>query len=319
MNLMNKNILVTGGCGAVGSNLVGRLINMGCKSVTVIDNLTSGLVENLPTSSNLTFIEGDITLPKDLDRAFQKDIDVVFHLAARFANQNSVENPIEDLNTNIKGTLLLLEYSRRKYVKFIYTSSSCVYGNKKGELNESDIHYLLDTPYAISKLTGEYYTKFYQDFYGLNTVVLRLFNSYGPNERDGKYRNVIPNFIARALRQEPLIITGTGDETRDFTFVGDVVDALTAAAEKEEATGSVFNIGSGKETRIIELANIINELTGNKAGIQFAPRRPWDKITRRAAGIAKAKAILGYSPKVQLEEGIRETINWFKVINVGAK
>src|SRR3989344_6883062 len=104
MNLMNKNILVTGGCGAVGSNLVGRLINIGCKSVTVIDNLTSGLVENLPTSSNLTFIEGDITLPKDLDRAFQKDIDVVFHLAARFANQNSVENPIEDLNTNIKGT-----------------------------------------------------------------------------------------------------------------------------------------------------------------------------------------------------------------------
>src|SRR3989338_7995210 len=134
MNLKNKTILVTGGCGAIGSNLVHHLLNAGCKPIIVIDNLSSGHIENLPVSSDVLFINGDITNTKDLDRVFQHPVEVVFHLAARFANQNSVENPVEDLDTNAKGTLYLLDYCKRNHIKrFIYTSSSCVYGSKDGE------------------------------------------------------------------------------------------------------------------------------------------------------------------------------------------
>src|SRR3989338_9419916 len=135
MNLKDKYILVTGGCGAIGSNLVHQLLNNGCKPIIVIDNLSSGHIENLPQNSpDVIFIKGDITNPKDLDKVFQYPIEIVFHLAARFANQNSVENPIEDLDTNAKGTLYLLDYSKKNHIKrFIYTSSSCVYGSKDGE------------------------------------------------------------------------------------------------------------------------------------------------------------------------------------------
>ena len=139
-------------------------------TIIVIDNLSSGHIENLPQNSpDVIFIKGDITNPKDLDKVFQYPIEIVFHLAARFANQNSVENPIEDLDTNAKGTLYLLDYSKKNHIKrFIYTSSSCVYGSKDGELNESDINYQLETPYAISKLVGEYYVKFFQKDWNLN-------------------------------------------------------------------------------------------------------------------------------------------------------
>ena len=183
MNLQNKKILVTGGCGAIGSNLIQSLLNKGCKEIHVVDDLSSGYIENLQDTPHVTFTKGCITDDALLKDIFKEKPDIVFHLAARFANQNSVENPIEDLNTNSLGTLKLLNHSVIADVKkFIYTSSSCVYGNKEGELSESDVYFQLDTPYAISKLTGEYYVRFFQSFHGLNTVILRYFNCNNSTE-----------------------------------------------------------------------------------------------------------------------------------------
>lgn len=187
-----------------------------------------------------------------------------------------------------------------------------MYGNKEGELSESDVYFKLETPYAISKLSGEYYTRFFQEFHGLNTVILRYFNSYGRGERPGKYRNVIPNFIYKAMKGLPLTITGTGNETRDFTYIGDVVELTIKAAEKEEAIGGIFNIGNGKEISIIELADMINKLTNNSAPIQFLPRRGWDHVLRRKANIARVKIILNYQPKTSIQEGLKNTIEWFE-------
>ena len=316
MNLQNKTILVTGGCGAIGGNLIHELVRLGCKKIFVIDNLSSGHIENLPDSKEVHFIEGSVTDDTILNDVFKEKPEVIFHLAARFANQNSVENPIEDLTTNSLGTLKLLKLSLELGVKkFIYASSSCVYGNKEGDLSETDVYFQLDTPYAISKLTGEYYVRFFQSFHGLNTVILRYFNSYGPGERPGRYRNVIPNFIHKALNNEPLTITGTGNETRDFTFIQDIVEGTIKAATQEEAVGGIFNLGNGKETTILELAEAINRLTQNKKEILFTSRRGWDHVMRRRANISKAKLILGYSPRCSLEEGLLKTIEWFEQNN----
>ncbi len=312
VRFQNRTMLVTGGCGAIGSILVHELVKLGSK-VVVVDDLSSGFIENLPKSKSVVFFQGSILDDVILNKVFDEKPEVVFHLAARFANQNSVENPVEDLKTNILGTLKLLQYAVGSAVKrFVYASSSCVYGNKEGELSESDVYFQLDTPYAISKLAGEYYVRFFQSFHGLNTVILRYFNSYGPIERPGRYRNVIPNFISKALNNESLVITGTGNETRDFTYVFDVVNATIEAAVKEEAIGGIFNIGNGKEVSIIELANIINKLTNSSAKVILTPRRAWDHVLRRKANISRAKTILGYSPKTCLEKGLAQTVEWFR-------
>lgn len=320
MNLQNKTILVTGGCGAIGGNLVSELVRIGCKDIIVLDNLSSGHQENLPNSNTVRFIKGSITDDKILDEVFKSKPEVVFHLAARFANQNSVEHPVEDLETNSIGTLKLLMRSKEigTVKKFVYSSSSCVYGNKEGELTESDVYFKLDTPYAISKLTGEYYVKFFQGMYGLNTVILRYFNSYGPGERPGRYRNVIPNFIYKALNNQPLTITGSGEETRDFTYVLDTVNATIEAAQRDEAVGGIFNIGNGKDVSINELVSVIKELTGSNVKIEYIPRRGWDHISKRRSDISRAKLILGYSPRCSLKEGIIKTIEWFEQNNIKA-
>ncbi|MCP2606105.1 GDP-mannose 4,6-dehydratase, partial [Candidatus Aminicenantes bacterium AC-708-I09] len=170
----------------------------------------------------------------------------------------------------------------------------------------------LSTPYQITKMLGELYCNFFWHHYGLKIVKTRFFNSYGPGEVPGQYRNVIPNFIYWAMKGLPLPITGTGEETRDFTYVGDLVDGLLRAGYYESAIGEAMNLASSKEIRIIDLANLINKLTGNKAGIKFVARRKWDTKTRLLASIEKAKKLIGYEPKMEFKEGIRRTIKWFK-------
>ncbi|MBW2976393.1 SDR family NAD(P)-dependent oxidoreductase [Candidatus Woesearchaeota archaeon] len=305
-----KNALVTGGAGAIGSNLSKELIKKGCKTV-IVDNLSSGFKENIP--GGCEFIQGDIRDENVLKQAFDRSPNIIFHLAANFANQNSVDHPELDLMVNGIGTLKLLKFSKDRGVeKFIFSSSSCVYGNKSGSLNEEGIPGRLDTPYAFSKFLGEQYVNFFNKHFGLKTVILRYFNSYGPNEYPGKYRNVIPNFICAALKGEPLAITGTGDETRDFTFVGDIVTGTLLAAEEKSANGEVFNIGSGKETQIKFLANKINGVAGNVAGIKYTERRQWDHISRRLASLEKSRKILKYAPQVGLDKGLKITIEWLK-------
>ncbi len=193
-----------------------------------------------------------------LKRAFSEKPDYVFHLAALFANQNSIDHPETDLMVNGMGTLRVLLYSNRNDVdKFIFASSGCsVYGSQAPlPLKEDFVSLHLDTPYQITKLLGELYCNFFHDYYGLPVAIGRFFNVYGPGEIPGKYRNVIPNFIYWALHGQPLPITGTGEETRDFTFVEDIVEGVLRLGVIPEAVGEAVNLASGTETKIIDLAN----------------------------------------------------------------
>jgi len=311
----DKIVLVTGGVGAIGTNLVKALSDTGAKLVIVLDNLSAAEEWNVPSLPNVMFVKGDVTDDVDLKRVFNENPEMVFHLAAFFANQNSVDYPEKDLLTNGFGTLKVLEYSRLTGVKkFIYTSSGCsIYGSESPlPLKEEFMSMNLSTPYQITKMLGELYCNFFYNHYNLPVIKPRLFNSYGPGEIPGQYRNVIPNFIYWARHGKTLPITGRGDETRDFTYVGDIVDGLLRAGFFKEAIGEEFNLASGKETKIIDLANLINKITGNKGGIKFVSRRKWDTKSRLLASIDKAKRIIGYEPKISIEEGIEKTIEWFE-------
>ena len=306
-----KQVLVTGGAGAIGSNLVKALTFLGCR-VVVVDDLSSGYLCNLlRVKKEIEFTLGDITQDGVLERLFQQKFDLVFHLAAFFANQNSVEHPEQDLATNGLGTLKLCRWASRAGVKrFVFASSSCVYGGASGKISEAvplDPH----TPYAMTKILGEEYLEFYGRQSGLETVTLRYFNSFGPGEFAGKYRNVIPNFLEKALRREPLPLKGTGKETRDFTFVVNTVRGTLLAAMTPGEAGKIFNIGTGHETRIVDLAMAINQIVGNDAGVVYEERRSWDHIERRCACIDRAAEVLAYQPLISLEEGLQSTYKWF--------
>lgn len=302
-------VLVTGGAGAVGSNLVTALLRDG-HDVIVLDDLSSGHRWLVPEGAHL--VEGSVTSRDTLDRAFRHSPEFVFHLAALFANQNSVEHPRRDLDVNGVGTLNMLERSHHAGVeKFLFCSSSCVYGPKPS-MEEADRDFLPETPYAFTKLLGEHYAEFWCRHHGLDVVTVRPFNVFGPGELPGQYRNVIPNFFDIALRGEPLPITGTGDETRDFTYVDDVVDGMKRAMFSQTEPGEVFNLGSGRETRIIDLAERINDLVGNPAGLRFLPRRAWDHVPRRVASIERARSRLGYEPVTALDAGLERTFDWLR-------
>jgi len=310
----DKIVLVTGGAGAIGSNLTRSLAELGSK-VIIVDDLSSGVRWNVPSSPNVLFVEGSVLDEVVLKRVFTERPQIIFHLAAFFGNQNSVDHPERDLMTNGLGTLRVLEYSVLTGVEcFIYASSGCsIYGGESPlPLREEFVSMDLSTPYQITKMLGELYCNFFWHHYNLKIVKTRLFNSYGPGEVPGQYRNVIPNFIYWAMKGETLPITGTGDETRDFTYVDDLIDGMLKAGYFQEAVGEAINLASGKETKVIDLANMINKLIGNKAGIKFVSRRKWDTKSRLWGSIDKARNLLGYEPKIEFKEGLMNTINWFK-------
>jgi len=310
-----KVILVTGGAGAIGTNLCAALSDAGAKMVIILDDLSSGYTWNIPKRKNIMFIEGCVTDDMYLKRVFFEKPEYVFHLAAFFANQNSIDYPEKDLKINGFGTLKLLEYSLfSKVERFIYASSGCsIYGSSAPlPLTEEFMSMNLSTPYQVTKMLGELYCNFFYNHYGLPVVKTRFFNSYGPGEVPGQYRNVIPNFIYWAMKGDALPITGTGKETRDFTYVGDLVDGLLRAGYYESAIGQEFNLASGKETKIIDLAQMINKAVGNKAGIKFAQKRKWDTKSRLLASVQRAKSLIGYKPKTEFKEGLINTIKWFK-------
>lgn len=310
-----SRVLVTGGAGCIGSNLVRALADRGAARVVVVDNLSSASRWNVPDHPAVKFVEGSVLDDETLRTGFAERPDYVFHLAALFANQNSVDHPEQDLLVNGLGTLKVLQFSHLTGVRrFVYASSGCsVYGNQAPlPLREDFVSIHLDTPYQITKLLGELYSNFFCSHYGVPVVRARFFNVYGPGEIPGRYRNVIPNFLYWAMRREPLPITGTGEETRDFTYVDDVVQGLLAAGVVEEAVGEAINLASGREVTVNNLANLINELTGNPAGVRYVSRRPWDRITRRCASVEKAGRLLGYRPSVDFETGVRRTWEWFK-------
>lgn len=302
--------LVTGGAGAIGGNLVARLLGQG-HEVVVLDDLSSGHRELVPEGA--TLLEGSVADPNDLASAFEPVPDVVLHLAALFANQNSVDHPELDLLVNGAGTLAVLERARQAGVaKVLVCSSSCIYASGEPVLVEDLVQRSGATPYAITKALGEAYARFYAVHHGLDVVIVRPFNSYGPGELPGRYRNVIPNFLATAMRGEPLRITGTGEETRDFTYVDDVVSGMVGALTSATAPGEAFNLGTGREVRIFDLAELVNEVTGSSAGVELAPRRRWDTTSNRRASIELAEARIGYRPTVELLEGLRRTYEWLR-------
>jgi len=302
-----SRILITGGAGFIGTNLATRLTQEG-HQVIVVDDLSSGYEQFIPKGA--IFIKGGIESDTTLSKCFEYSPEYVVHLAALFANQNSVDHPDKDLSVNGLGTVKVLEWSKKSHVKkVLYSSSSCVYGNKE-VMSEHDIDFHLDTPYAITKLLGEYYARFWSTYHNLNIVSVRLFNVYGPGDFPGMYRSVVPNFIRLAMNGRPLIITGTGNETRDFCYIDDTVDGICRALFNRTKKGEIFNIATGRESRIIDVASYINKYCNNTAEIIFQDRRDWDSVIHRQANIDKITKILGFSAKTDLDIGMKKTCDW---------
>jgi UDP-glucose 4-epimerase len=313
----DKTVLVTGGAGAIGSNLVKALSQLvGEKGrIIVLDNLSASPIWNVPPLPNIMFVEGDVRDDISLKRVFNERPNLVYHLAAFFANQNSVDYPEVAAEVDITGLIKVLSYSRFLNVeRFVYASSGCAIYGAQAPLpyTEEFMSMHLTTPYQINKMTGEMYCNFFHHNYNLPVVKPRFFNSYGPGEVPGQYRNVIPNFIYWAMKGLPLPITGEGKMTRDFTYVGDLVSGLIKGAYYEKAIGESFNLASGVEIEIIELATMINEAAGNKAGMVFKKRRKWDTKSRLLASIEKASGLIDYRPSHSFREGLNNTIIWFR-------
>lgn len=312
--MKNSTILVTGGVGAIGINLIQKLLSVEVEKIVIVDNLSSGHLNFLPKDEKMEFYATDIYRLDELSTIFnQYKFNYIFHLAAHFANQNSVDHPLSDIQTNIIGTMNLLELSKTQQdlKKFIYASSSCVYGDSKF-MSETNFIYPHETPYAINKYTAEIYTKYYAHLFKIPTISIRIFNTYGPYEVAGKYRNVIPKFIENALLQKDIIITGDGSETRDFTYCEDTINLLIQAARSDEKNGDYFNAGTGKETKINALAKTIVDLTGSSSKIIFQPRREWDLVTSRVSDISMSQKTLGYNPTISLTNGLTKYISWYK-------
>ena len=298
---------MTGGAAAIGGNLVSALVREGSR-VTVLDNLTSGHRENLPKA--VRFIAGDVGDAKTVARVLKTGFDEIYHLAAFFANQNSCDFPLNDFKTNALGTVLMLEgASRMRGLKsFLFASTSSLTGDLDEGLAEG-----FSTPYMASKFTGELYARYYRRLGSVPVRVVRYYNCYGPGEWPGRYRNVIVNWVDRIMKGETLTITGDGSETRDFTFVDDVVSGTLAVARSKKTGGAkVYAIGTGRETSIKTLAALLQAACGRAVKVRFTPRRGWDKTLRRRADNRLTRRDAGWAPKIEIEEGLRRTVDWYR-------
>jgi UDP-glucose 4-epimerase len=306
-----RKAVVTGGAGFIGSHLAEELLKRRYK-VIILDDLSTGRRENIEpiiANSDVQFIEGSVTDLPLLNKLFQ-NVSYVFHLAAIPSVPRSIESPLASHNVNITGTLnVLLAAKDNKVKKVIYASSSAVYGDTPTLSKREDMPPNPQSPYAVTKLAGEYYCHVFHQVYGLSTICLRYFNVYGlRQDPNSQYSAVIPRFIQRVLDNKPPVIFGDGEQTRDFTFVKDAVGATILAAESD-ATG-IFNIGTGERISINKLAALIINLIGNSVEPIHEELRFGD-IRHSLADISKAKQF-GCNPKYDLEEGLRETIGSFK-------
>jgi UDP-glucose 4-epimerase len=307
--LGGRRVLVTGGAGFVGGALVRRLVDMGAR-VTVLDDLFTGKAETIPTGAQ--FVEGSVT-----DQALVRELvaahSLVFHMAARNIIA-STKNPRDDFETNIGGTLnVLMAANESRPDRVVYTSSTSVYGNPRTiPINEDDGLVLL-SPYAVSKLGGENYCMAFYESYGLPVSVVRYSNVYGPGQRpDNPYCGVVSKFFASAIAGEPMLIHGDGEQTRDFTFIDDAVDATLLTAVHPRAEGEVFNVGTGIEMSVNQLAAGIARAVGRDVAINHIDRRDIDNIRRRVVNIEKIRRMLHWAPQVTLEKGLASTAIWLQ-------
>jgi nucleoside-diphosphate-sugar epimerase len=320
-----QRVLVVGGAGFVGANLVRELLAQGAAAILVVDNLLSAERANLPEADAVSFLEGSITDEAVL-AALRDDLDYLFHLATFHGNQNSIQDPLADHANNLYTTLRLYERIRgfQRLKKVVYSGAGCTaaektFGPARATGEEDPVSLRHDSPYQISKLIGEMYSYYYAARHGLPVVVARFQNVYGPGEILGAgrwrgttatvWRNVTPTFVYLAVKGRPLPVEGTGEATRDFIYVGDIVAGLLACASRGTA-GQAYNLASGVETPIRDLARLVNELTGNRAPIEWRPQRAWDRSGKRFGSTAKAARDLDFTTRVPLEEGLRRTVAW---------
>lgn len=304
--------VVTGGAGFIGSNIVRRLLDLG-EEVRAVDDLSTGRKENLDSlPRSVYFYEGSICDIALLHRAFA-EADFVLHQAARPSVQRSVENPAETNKVNVDGTLTVLSAARDEGIKrVVYASSSSVYGDLPDLPKRESAVPRPKSPYAVSKLAGEYYCRVFSDVYQLDTVSLRYFNVYGPRQDpSSQYAAVIPIFIRCLLEGNPPRVFGDGEQSRDFTYVDDVVEANLLAARAPNAGGAVLNIGCGARHTLNELLRHLQSLTGKSARPEYAPARSGD-VRDSQADITRAREAIGYQPRVSFEEGLRRTVEWYR-------
>ncbi len=310
-----KKYLIAGGLGAIGKNLIASLNSSNDCTILIIDNMSSENKQFASYFDNYDNVRVEVLDICNQEKLNKLVIDFkpnfIFHLAAHFANQNSVDFIFSDMNVNIIGTINLLEASIKLdcLEKFIYASSSCVYGNST-LMSEDDKIFPYDTPYAINKYVGEMYMKYYFNHYNLPTISVRIFNTYGPFDLPGKYRNFIPNLVESAFNNNEIIITGDGSETRDFTFVTDTCDLLILASQYRGAY-DVFNSGTGIGTSINELVSLVTKKIYSKSQITYCEKRIWDTVNHRKSNIRKANLLLSYNPSVNLSTGLDIYIDWF--------
>lgn len=302
--------LVTGGAGFIGSHIVEALLRRG-ESVRVVDNFSTGRPENLRGfADRIELITGDVSDPA-VARSAMQGVEVVFHQAALPSVPRSIRDPLSTHASNANGTLQLLEAARHAGVtRFVYAASSSAYGDTPTLPKHEDMPTNPRSPYAVSKLTGEYYAQAYHRVYGLETVCLRYFNIFGPRQDpDSPYAAVIPKFAAELLAGRPPVINGDGEQTRDFTYIDNAVAAnMLAATAPAEAAGQVFNVACGQRVSLNTLVKLLQEETGVRVAPKYAAERPGD-VRDSLASIDKARRVLGYEPQVSLKEGLALTVS----------
>lgn len=320
-----KSVLVVGGAGFVGSNLSHMLLESDIKNLTIVDNLLSADRSNIPSDPRTTFIEGSIADDAVLDQLPEK-IDYVWHLSCYHGNQSSIFDPIADHDNNTLTTLKLFDRlsKRNNLTKVVYSAAGCAvaektYADPVATTEDATVSLFHDSPYSISKLVGEMYGNYYFGRYGLPFVKARFQNVYGPREILGAgrwrgtyatvWRNVTPTFVWKSLNGEALGLDNGGLVSRDFIFVEDICRGLIACAIKG-VPGEAYNIASGVETTIKELAETITELTGNATPMNIQPPRDWDNSGRRFGSTEKSRRELGFEAKVGLREGLERTVKW---------
>ena len=306
-----SKFLITGGAGFIGSNIAEKLVEIG-EEVVVLDNLLEGSLDNLKAiEKKITFIKGDIRDDKDVEKAMD-GVDYVLHQAALKSVPKSMTKPLEYNDVNVNGTLNLLVKAKDKKVKrFIFASSSSVYGNVKQFPQKEDV--VLDpiSPYATTKLVGEKYCRLFSNAFGLETVSLRYFNVFGPKQSlDSQYAVVIPKFITCILKDESPPVHGDGLQERDFTFITNVVEANIKAALTPGIKCEIFNIACGNINSILNIVNAVNKILGKNIKPAFTPARAGD-IRKSLADVTKLKTKLNVSEFVRFEDGLKKTIEWF--------
>jgi len=311
MTISFKKAFVTGGAGFIGSHLTGDLVAKGCR-VTVLDNFSSGRRANLSRmAADIELIEGDIRDLRAVERA-AKGCEVIFHLAAVVSVPQTVAQPLDSAMVNDLGTLHVLEAARKAGSgAVVFASSSAVYGDDPGLPKRENMVPKPLSPYAVQKITGEYYARVYHDLYGIDTASLRFFNVFGPRQDPSSpYSGVISIFMSKAVAQTGPIIYGDGTQSRDFVYVSDVVRAMTSAASTKAAAGRSINVGTGTSIDINRLWRTIAGMAGLSIEPCYGPPRAGD-IIASVASVDTAGSLLGFKTEVSLEDGLERTFRWY--------